>query len=764
SFAGQQDTFLNVIGEEAMLKAVVNCWSSLWTARAIGYRARNGIPQDEVRLAVVVQAMVPSEASGVLFTANPLTGKRNEMVIDATLGLGEALVSGLVEPDQYIVTYDGAIRQKKLGAKATAIRGQAGGGVITETVEAANRQAIPDAVIGELVNLGRETAVLFQSPQDIEWGWAGGKLHLLQSRPITSLFPVPAWAAQNPQLQVMFSFASVQGVLDPITPLGQDTLKGMLSGLGTLFRINNPRSKQTMVLVAAERLWLNFTALARHPIGRRIERTALPMIDPTAGQAFQVLLADPRLQPAKDWFRPRTFMRVAGFLLPALRRVLRALRNPERERAAGQAALIEMEQDCARRLETAVTLSGWLDAFDAYLRDDFSILLARLLPLVAGGMASLNLLFKLTRPLREQGHDPLTLTRGLPHNVTTEMDLMLWRTAQAIRADEAAFAAVTSGDPEELAQTYLAGTLPLAAQTAVADFLTKYGMRGLAEIDFGRPRWRDNPAPIFRSLQSYLQIDDPDRAPDAMFARGTAEAETAVTQMHDAIKKTKHGRIKASLLLFFTRRLRALAGLRESPKFLIVSLFGHFRNALQPIAADLAAQGILARPDDIFFLTLDDLYAIAAGETEGWQERIRKRHSMYDREKQRRQIPNLLLSDGTAFYEGTAVSGDGDLGGTPVSPGVVEGVVHIVLDPHGAQLAPGEILVCPGTDPAWTPPFLTAGGLITEVGGLMTHGSVVAREYGIPAVVGVYQATSRLQTGQRIRLDGSSGAIDILDS
>jgi pyruvate,water dikinase len=129
----------------------------------------------------------------------------------------------------------------------------------------------------------------------------------------------------------------------------------------------------------------------------------------------------------------------------------------------------------------------------------------------------------------------------------------------------------------------------------------------------------------------------------------------------------------------------------------------------------------------------------------------------------RRQIPNLLLSDGTAIYEGTAVSGSGDLGGTPVSPGVVEGIVHIVLDPHQAQLAPGEILVCPGTDPAWTPLFLAAGGLITEVGGLMTHGSVVAREYGIPAVVGIHQATSRLQTGQRIRLDGSSGKIEILD-
>jgi pyruvate,water dikinase len=763
SFAGQQDTFLHVIGEAALLKAVVDCWSSLWTARAIGYRARNGIAHEDVALAVVVQIMVPSEASGVLFTANPLNGKRSEMVIDATLGLGEALVSGQVEPDQYIVGENGTILQKQIGAKSTIIRGLAGGGVVTEQVAAANQQAIPDAVIGELAALGQQVADLFAFPQDIEWGWADGKLYLLQSRPITSLFPVPEWAAQNPQLQVMFSFASVQGVMDPITPLGQDTLKGMLPGLGQLFDLHRSRANQTLVLDSAERLWVNFTAAVRHPMGRKVIGTALPMIDPTAGQAIGSLLDDPRLQPERRWFRIKTFVRVGRFLLPVLGGVWRAMRHPDRERAAAQAVLREMEQGCAQDLTTAVTLPQWLNSFEHYTRDGLATVLIRFLPLVAAGMASLRLVYKLTEPIHEQGTDPLVLMRGLPHNVTTEMDLTLWHTAQAIRADEAAYQAISQGDPEELAQAYRARTLPTAGQTAVTHFLEKYGMRGLAEIDFGRPRWRDNPAPIFRTLQSYLQITDPDQAPEAVFAQGAEAANTAVTQMTTALKQTRHGRLRAKLLPIAVRRLRALAGLRESPKFLIISLFGHLRRALDPIAADLAAQGILAQPDDIFFLYVDDLAAIAAGQTEGWPARIRERQARAAREKQRRQIPNLLLSDGTAFYEGTA-SGDGDLSGTPVSPGSAEGIVHIVLDPHQAQLAPGEILVCPGTDPAWTPLFLAAGGLITEVGGLMTHGSVVAREYGIPAVVGVHQATTRLQTGQRIRLDGSSGQIDILET
>ena len=235
SFAGQQDTFLNVVGEEALLSAVVACWSSLWTARAIAYRARNGISHDEVALAVVVQAMVQSDAAGVLFTANPLTGKRGETIIDATLGLGEALVGGHVTPDNYVVdTAAGQIIHKTLGAKAVAIRGQAGGGTRKTQEDAADRQALPDAAILELARLGAQVeAQLYPGqPQDIEWAWAGDRLHLLQSRAITSLFPLPD-ERRTPRtpLQVLFSLNHVQGMLDPFTPLGQDAIQAGVGGV-----------------------------------------------------------------------------------------------------------------------------------------------------------------------------------------------------------------------------------------------------------------------------------------------------------------------------------------------------------------------------------------------------------------------------------------------------------------------------------------------------------------------------------------------------
>ena len=232
SFAGQQETFLNVIGRKGLRKAVVGCWSSLWSARAIGYRQRNGISHDDVALAVLMQEMVPSESSGVLFTANPLTGRRSEMVVDATFGLGEALVSGQVEPDHYVIDgTEGAIVERKLGAKALAIEGRTGGGIEKVQVATGERQAISEEIVRELVYQGGRVAALFGVAQDIEWAMCGGVIYLLQSRPITSLYPLPEGiAATDEEVRILFSFGAVQGMLDPMTPLGRDAIKGLFAG------------------------------------------------------------------------------------------------------------------------------------------------------------------------------------------------------------------------------------------------------------------------------------------------------------------------------------------------------------------------------------------------------------------------------------------------------------------------------------------------------------------------------------------------------
>lgn len=769
SFAGQQDTYLNILGEEALLKAVINCWSSLWTARALGYRSRNGIPHEDVALSVVVQAMVQSEVSGVLFTANPLTGNRTETVIDATLGLGEALVSGQVEPDHYVVeTGNGRILHKTLGAKALAIHGQRGGGTVTTYADASTHQALPDRVIQELADLGRRVAEHYSTPQDIEWAWADGKLYLLQSRAVTSLYPLPQGTKATP-LEAYFSFGAVQGMLDPMTPLGQDAIRVIFAGAGQLFGVEQTLETQPILAPAGERLWARLTPVLHNRLGRTLIRKVLGVIEPSIGQIVEQLLKEPIFATA-GLPQGTTMRRVGHFAASLLPTVVRNLRQPDAARTAVQAKMDTTLQQMRTKMEAATTLAARVHCFEEIIGQGFQFAIPNLVPCILPGLVSMNRLIALadeTFTETQAGHRrALEVARGLPHNVTTEMDLMLWQTAERIRHDGGAAPYMQEHEAAFLAERYLAGALPPAAQSAITQFLEKYGMRGLAEIDFGRPRWREDPIQVMQMLQSYLRIEDPSQAPDAVFARGEEAAQRVIDDLTAALGGTPGSAFKAHLVQWLTKRMRALAGLRESPKFFIINLFGIVREGLLQSGQELVAQGILNRADDLVFLHLKELQALAAGYAIDWKALVAERRTRYDREKLRTQIPRVLLSDGRAFYEGirsTAVERDGVIIGSPVSPGVVEGAVHVILDPHQAQLAPGEILVCPGTDPAWTPLFLAAGGLVMEVGGLMTHGSVVAREYGIPAVVGVHEATKRLKTGQRIRVDGSSGEIVLVD-
>jgi pyruvate,water dikinase len=266
-----------------------------------------------------------------------------------------------------------------------------------------------------------------------------------------------------------------------------------------------------------------------------------------------------------------------------------------------------------------------------------------------------------------------------------------------------------------------------------------------------------------QTLQCYLKIGE-ESAPDILFARGRQAAEAAIEKLAVNARAQTGGWFKQRIVRAAARRVRALMGARESPKFFAIRVMGIARKALLEVGEEFAEAGMIERADDLSFLNFSELEALSRNESRDWKALIAERRAVYEREARRRQVPRLLASDGRAFYEGVGASTDtGDvITGSPVSPGVVEGLVRVVLNPHDTQLMPGEILVCPGTDPAWTPLFLSAGGLVTEVGGMMTHGSVVAREYGIPAVVGVHQATTRLKDGLRIRVDGTTGKIVIL--
>ena len=766
SFAGQQDTYLNVRGNEALLEAVVKCWSSLWTARAIGYRTRNQIPHNEVSLSVIVQQMVQSQSSGVLFTANPLTGLRTEVVIDATFGLGEALVSGQVEPDHYIVDMESKnIREKFLGSKLVSIESVPDGGVQTTTQGASDLQAVPDDVIHQLATTGEQIEKVYDFPQDIEWAWADDKIYILQSRPITSLFPIPV-VSESDQLHVYFSFGAVQGLLEPMTPLGQDAIRLIFAGGSSLFGFENRNQHtQGVIKIAGDRLWGDMTGVIRHPIGAKLAPKVFPGVEPGSLNALEQILSDPKIAAGSGQLRFRTFVRLIKFGLRMLRRMIHFARHPEDKaneiEQAYQDNILLLEEKYrpaagkANDLETNIKLFREIYyAFPYAVPEIMGGALPGLIPLLA--------LSKFSKELHGSNDLAMELTRGLPNNVTTKMDLALWDTAKTIKANATAYDVLKSTPAEDLSQQYLQNQLPDQAQNAIGEFLTQYGMRGLGEIDIGRPRWCENPTQILKTIQSYLHIEDESLAPDAVFHRGEIQAEKALETLKSLASQTFGGKFKAKMIEALVRRLRALGGLRESPKFYIIQMMGIMRQSMLDLGQELVTQGKLTQPDDLFFLYLDELEDFSKGELTEWELLIRQRRDSYNREMLRKQIPRMLVSDGRTFYEGMTTHDleDGSFKGSPVSPGVVEGTVKIVFNPHQAHLLPGEILVCPGTDPAWTPLFLAASGLVMEVGGLMTHGAIVAREYGIPAVVGVNQATEIFHDGDRIRINGSTGLIE----
>jgi pyruvate,water dikinase len=377
-------------------------------------------------------------------------------------------------------------------------------------------------------------------------------------------------------------------------------------------------------------------------------------------------------------------------------------------------------------------------------------------PVFAAGLAANALAGKLLGGLATEDERRVAM-RALPHNPTTEMDLALWALAKEVRANPDIARMFDETPPERLAEDFRGGSLPPKLQASLADFLHLYGHRGVAEIDLGLPRWSEDPTYILGVLANYLRLDDPQAAPDVQFARATRDAEEMVGEL--TRRAAREGRLRGALVGFLLGRARALSGLREMPKFCIVLLMARARELLWTVGVELAEAGRLKSAEDIFFLSVPEAWAALAGED--LSPVVRNRRAVYEQELGRRHVPRLLLSDGTEPTAGThhATGADGVLRGTPASGGVVTQKARVILDPGEASLEPGEILVAPSTDPGWTPLFLTAGGLVMEMGGPMSHGAIVAREYGIPAVVGVPDATQLIETGRRIIVDGSAGEV-----
>ena len=763
SFAGQQDTELNVVGEGAVLGAVRRCWASLWTDRAVAYRAANGIDPRSVQLAVVVQRMVDAAVAGVMFTADPITGRRGHAVIDASPGLGEAVVSGAVTPDHFVADMaTGAVLERSLGDKRVAVVVAPEGG--TRRVERADATAEPCLTDDQLRALARLAGQVERAyagaPQDTEFAVDGqGRLWLVQARPITTLYPLPADAPppQDPNLRVYFSVNVAQGMFRPFTPMGAQALRLLSSSVAQAIG-TPPRdllAGADPLKEAGHRLFVDVTPLIRSKLGLRVARFATSRMEARTATALAGLADDQRLAPLP--VRRGRLLRRMGTVL-ARRRVLARLIGAARDPARSRRAALRRVKAA---LEVAVAPEGAssaerLDLAERWLREGGAPIVLNLAPLMAVGMGCLGLALWLLGD-RASAEERDAVRRALPYNPTTQMDLALWALAARLRADEASARALRERAPEQLATAYREGALPPAVQQGLTEFLRCYGQRGVAEIDIGLPRWADDPAHLLGALANYLRQPDGQEEPDAQF-RATAErAEALIGEL------ARRRRALSPLVRVLLRRGRELAGLREAPKFSLVTLMAQVRSQLLvPVGVDLARAGRLDQPGDLFFLDLREARRAVAGAEV--RPLIRARRASYEAELRRRRVPRLLLSDGTEpVPPGSAAAPGGGLRGAPASAGVATGAARVVLDPVGARLEPGEILVVPSTDPGWTPLFLTAGGLVMEMGGAMSHGAVVAREYGIPAVVGVPDATERIRTGEQVTVDGSAGTVIVAD-
>ena len=736
SFAGQQDTYLNVVGPAAILRHVSRCWASLFTERAVIYRQRNAIDHRKVHMAVVVQQMAFSQAAGVLFTADPVTSNRKVASVEAGFGLGEALVSGLVNPDIFKVR-GGEVAARAVAAKQRAVHASPAGGTQEVAIDPQRQEqpALTDSEVLRLVQLGRRIEAHFGRPQDIEWCLVNGDFRIVQSRPITTLFPVPV--ARDRENHVYVSVGHQQMMTDPMKPLGLSMWQ--LTAMAPMHE-------------AGGRLFVDVTRRLASPASRAGLLEVMGRGDPLIRDALETVLDRHDFVPTLPEAGPGRLL-ASGASAPIETDPAIVTELIERS----QASIAALRRDI--RTKTGPALFDFLlEAFQEHKRvlsDPLSIQ-----AIMAGMEATWWLNDQLQEWLGEKNAaDALTLSA--PGNVTSEMGLALLDVADVIRPHPEVVAFLQGveddGFLDELPK--LAGGTE--ARHAIEAYLGQYGMRCVGEIDITRPRWRERPTTLVPVILDNVRNFEPGAA-TRRFEQGQQEAQKKAREVLEHLRALPDGEHKASEAKRMIDRVRTFIGYREYPKYGIVSRYFVYKQALLEEAERLVQAGVIPGKEDVFYLTFQELHDVVRSNQVD-DKLIRRRKDAF-RSYHALTPPRVLTSDGEAIagaYRRDDVPA-GALIGLPVSAGTIEGRARVILDMAQADLEPGDILVTAHTDPSWTPLFVAIAGLVTEVGGLMTHGAVIAREYGLPAVVGVEQATQLIRDRQRIRVHGTEGYIEIL--
>jgi len=744
SFAGQQDTYLNITGEQSVLQHISKCWASLFTDRAITYRIQNGFNHRKVQLAVIVQKMVFPQAAGILFTADPVTSNRKILSIDAGFGLGEALVSGIVNADVYKV-HNGKVIDKKIPVKKLAVYPLKGGGVKQDAIapELQEKQVLPDEQILELERTGRLIEKHFNNPQDIEWCLADGMFYIVQSRPITTLFPIPEM--NDTANHVYVSVGHQQMMTDAMKPLGI-----------SMRQLTAARPMPH----AGGRMFVDVAQDLASPERRALLTDVLGKSDPLIKTALvSILERGDFIQPLPETQKEPAQAKGSPGRMPADYQVLK-----DYDPSVVDELITRRQGEITALKEQIRQVSG--PALFDYILEDLQRLRKILADPQSFGvvMTGMNAASWINEHILEwlgEKNVADTITQSVPHNITSEMGLALLDAADIIRPYTEVIAYLQQAKDDNFEEGLLLQKGGKESRDAITHFLELYGMRCAGEIDITKTRWSEQPLILVPLILNNIRNFTPGES-GRRFERGLQEATRKEKDILDRLKQLPDGEEKAKETQQMIRLLRNLSGYREYPKYDIVSRYFFYKQALLKEADHLVQINVICKQEDIYYLSFEELH-----------ELVRTHQQYDDKISQRKEAfgffekltpPRVMTSDGeilTGEYK-TAELPANAIAGLAVSAGVVEGRARVILNMEEADLDEGDILVTRFTDPSWTPLFVSIKGLITEVGGLMTHGAVIAREYGLPAVVGMDHATTLIRDGQRIRLNGTEGYAEIL--
>ena len=787
SFAGQQDTYLNVKGGEALLKAVRNCWASLWTAQAISYRHENDIEQGSVAMAVVVQIMVPADVAGILFTANPATGERTEMIVNASFGLGEAVVGGQVTPDTFVVDRESKnVKETMIGPKEqmTVSDGEQGTKLTDVKVADRDQSSLSDALLNDLVELALKVEKNYDGlPQDIEWAIVDGKISLLQSRPITNLPPPPLEVEWTPpeEIPALVRRQIVENIPDPTCELFDElyirySLRWDRTKEVSMYSTLHGFAFQIMGgggITGTKEEWRADIRAAREKVAASPEGMAQEKHDL---DLFVSELSDDdraEFQKMADELNSDNLpnaVTVPESNDPTYTAFHKTFTNDNQHRDWRERAMPELEAATAKW--AALDIAG---ASDATLMEGI-----RELTEAEGWYWSGNggHTFGVAKSVDDQLQ--CFLRENLPdHNFTSGQFLSGFK-SRIMQANDALFeiAKVLRAD-EELNLLILAtpahrlmGELEARSDTKqilkdIDTYLQKYGHQGYS-LDFCEPTQQEDPSALFVTLKNMVRREDYD--PKQHEQEAHRKKEKALKEIGELLEGLQCWQFRYRL--WFANKYYPM---REESCFVL----GMAWPALRPMAAELGRRmvevGTFKQPDDVYHMYTAELEEAMKSRADNKAkpelgELAQERRELRERRKRLHPPgtcpPEASEMPGIAFKETQIKNDDSSdtLMGIPVSPGTITAEASAIMNPSEfSNMVPGSILVCPMTSPAWTQLFAHAQGLVTDIGGILGHGSIVAREYGIPAVVGTGNGTQRIKHGQLIEVDGNSGTVKLLE-